>query len=270
MPKVQVWKCPHTSYLFEHEVEYRRHLKRLSRERVARRKWEAIQDSLDGVIAGIQKVTSGQEALDYMWKHQDKFVLYGMMNKSFDGSAIRDAMAAGHTIILPKLRHLKIDKGRWEKTVSNSHNCPRDGQTNWGGRAGDDVPRGYPGWRGGIRAEYDEDAVVKVRIPNAKRRKQKIYEVPSISDICGGFGADRSLSGLNTGSGGGRNPSRSELFVYLQDFPHWQEQIDAILKAEEQKQIIAKLSNKFYRFDSTALDGLINGEVGKSKYKDDD
>jgi hypothetical protein len=37
----------------------------------------------------------------------------------------------------------------WRASVSNSHNCPHDGETNWG-NTNPHAPRGYPGWTGRV------------------------------------------------------------------------------------------------------------------------
>jgi hypothetical protein len=57
--------------------------------------------------------------------------------------------------VMPMPKLLKINLGlRWHDDVSNSHSCPHDGVTNWGGRNkmpdGSDAPVGYPGWQGSI------------------------------------------------------------------------------------------------------------------------
>jgi hypothetical protein len=40
--------------------------------------------------------------------------------------------------------------------VSNSHSCPESGKTNWAGRM-EDVPTGYPGWRGRVWLRIKEN-----------------------------------------------------------------------------------------------------------------
>lgn len=44
---------------------------------------------------------------------------------------------------------------RFTKTVSNTHDCPIDGVTNWGGRSEND-PHHYPGWSGRVWVRYAE------------------------------------------------------------------------------------------------------------------
>lgn len=42
---------------------------------------------------------------------------------------------------------------RFQESVSNTHECPIDGVTNWGGRT-EGAPRGYPGWMGRVWVRY--------------------------------------------------------------------------------------------------------------------
>ncbi len=71
-----------------------------------------------------------------------------------------------------KITYLNL---RWEPSASNTHSCPRNGVTNWGGR--ENAPRGYPGYVGSIEYQLSHDI---------------------------GFGSDvmRGLS-VHTGTGGG-------------------------------------------------------------------
>jgi hypothetical protein len=41
----------------------------------------------------------------------------------------------------------------YSRTVSNTHHCPLDGKTNWGGRDRN-LPRNYPGWTGRLWIRY--------------------------------------------------------------------------------------------------------------------
>jgi uncharacterized C2H2 Zn-finger protein len=82
-----------------------------------------------------------------------------------------------------KITYLNI---QWTSSASNSHSCPRNGVTNWGGRDldkdGNIRPRGYPGFTGRIEYQMSHDI---------------------------GFGSDimRQL-GIHTGSGGGITNNR--------------------------------------------------------------
>ena len=43
------------------------------------------------------------------------------------------------------------------RQVSNTHHCPLDGKTNWGGNE-PNLPRSYPGWFGRVWVRYSSDA----------------------------------------------------------------------------------------------------------------
>ena len=45
----------------------------------------------------------------------------------------------------------------YDRSSSNSHYAPVTGVTNWGGRAGPDVPRGYPAMFGRVWIRYERD-----------------------------------------------------------------------------------------------------------------
>lgn len=44
---------------------------------------------------------------------------------------------------------------RYSDMVSNTHSCPRNGETNWGGRK-ENAPRGYPGYLGRLWVRYNK------------------------------------------------------------------------------------------------------------------
>lgn len=216
MPKIEVWKCPHSGKLFEDEKRYRNHLKTLSRARIARRKYLEIRNSVNEVIAGAQNVASVQELVDYIIAHQTEFMIFGVFNDSFDSRKLHEAMEKGHKIYFPKIKSLKIDT-KWRPEVSNSHSCPRDGYTNWGGhnKDGRDL-RSYPGWHGRIDmslAENDRHIV----ITPAKGKAVK-FEAPTLSDM------GKKLNGINTGSGGGGLTHNSyDVSLFQSDFPRMSE-----------------------------------------------
>lgn len=98
--------------------------------------------------------------------------------------------------VIPTDFKIKINEFsvKYDENTSNSHCCPRNGKTNWGGNK-PGVPRGYPGWRGGI--EY------------------------SVShEILGGVVNLFNNTGIYTGTGGGgRTKSRYEITLFAADWP---------------------------------------------------
>lgn len=72
---------------------------------------------------------------------------------------------------------------RYSDKVSNSHRCPHNGETNWGGKK-KDVPTGYPGWLG--RFEYRVEWVKK--FSSAYPGSSEMWECTRIQSGTGGGG----------------------------------------------------------------------------------
>lgn len=261
MPKIEVWKCPHTSKLFEDEKRYRNHLKALSRQRIARRKYQEIRNSVNDIIKGAQNVANAQELVDYIIEHQKEFMIYGTFNDSTDARKMHEALEKGWKIHFPKLRELTIDT-RWSSEVSNSHNCPRDGYTNWGGNNKDGRnKRSYPGWQGRIEMSLDEyDRHIVITRPGRKGLKSKPikFEAPTLSEMGSGFGNSASLSGINTGSGGGGLTHNSyEVRLFQSDFPAMGEMVTWALISGDGKKPTWGNSPRYEELD----------ELGRGSYK---
>jgi hypothetical protein len=113
---------------------------------------------------------------------------------------------------------IKIETGKFKERVSNTHNCPKNGVTNFTCKP--DRPRGYPGWTGQVSGRL-------FRIPN----KMRGYP----------YGSLLNAIGLHTGSGGGGNDNWSYgLSIFLDDWPGLVEEVIA----EESDRIISKLQGK--------------------------
>jgi hypothetical protein len=110
---------------------------------------------------------------------------------------------------------IKSQNLTFSESVSNSHNCPINGITNW--HRNKDLPLGYPGWYGRWTFEI------------SKADDLKLYKkgITFLSDIFhAGYKWKKSksffsLSGINIGGGGGGGQGGTyEIFIYLEDFPH--------------------------------------------------
>lgn len=172
MPKIDVYKhngvaipvdvavrskgyiCPWTNELYLTKKTYVKHLNTLRVNRMHRRareirhrkKLEDLwnQPSFDKIINWIElnpdvfwKIGSGMD-INVNWRN-DRW------------NAIRDKFEI-------KITHLSLD---YSDSVSNSHSCPHNGMTNWGGdkllKDGTPAPTGYPGYRGRIEWEFTTD-----------------------------------------------------------------------------------------------------------------
>jgi len=251
MPKITAWKCPHTGTLFEHENQYRAHLRKLSNQRARVRKYIAFQKTVDAVIEGEKKCNNVQELCEYVIEHSKEYMTRGILC-GFDGNILRNALENGWNIEWPKFTGMKIYTSRWSKTVSNTHSAPRGKKTNWGGRE-PDVPRGYPGWRGNIRIWHDEDANIVIHAPGKKRPTK--LNVPSFSDCT------HSLSGINTGTGGGlKDGSYHDVKLFAEDFPEMEKiMIFKVLQGPDEN---IKQAGWHYNERFPTLDAMGEGRTG--------
>jgi hypothetical protein len=86
----------------------------------------------------------------------------------------------------------------FDDVLSNSHQCPNGGVTNWEQKP-EFGPLGYPGWKTHIQGTL---------VRNKKHDSQYPY------------GDALNLVGIRTGSGGGGNASWSyECYIFLDDWP---------------------------------------------------
>lgn len=172
---VTAFSCPWTGSLFSRKKDYVKHLRYLRtnrmhariRENARYRKLEDLwnQPSFDDIVGWINR--------------NPEFMFENVLRRGFGE---RNIERFRNTYWL-RITYLSLD---WDPSVSNTHSCPHDGVTNWGGRGyyedGTPKPRGYPGWSGRIEWETSHDI---------------------------GFGSDpmRDLC-IHTGTGGGAGKNR--------------------------------------------------------------
>jgi len=150
MPRVTVWKCPHTGKLFEDERKYQTHLKRLARERHTKRKLQAELDQAQIWWTDLQnREILVADLPTLIIEHQDRFWAEAARRGSWDGWDKVGTTRRGVTCPVPRLLEFIEFRLTWSDSVSNTHACPHNGVTNWGGQD-PKAPRGYPGWRGRI------------------------------------------------------------------------------------------------------------------------
>ena len=221
--KITAWKCPHTAKLFEDEMKYRAHLKRLSRKRIKTKAWDDWLEAAESMYIEAQLVNNAQELCDHFMAHQKEFILLGLLKGWMDTqSAVTRALKNSCRIEFPEMAYIKMS-AKYQDSVSNSHHCPRNGKTNWGGQVVG-APKGYPGWHGRIESDFVEKKPVVI-IHNAKGKKKEIA-VPSMNSMVGYTSmGDKSPCGINTGSGSGGSHSRYELMLFADDFPNITKQL---------------------------------------------
>lgn len=203
MPQVLVWKCSHTGKLFEDEEKYREHLKREARHRLLQRKLHIEERDAAKWFHKLQETEFDIKTLPaIVLKNQDKFWAEARRFKGGDNwsewSKVGRILTYGKSrsrkvhIPIPKLLTLDMDF-RFQMIVSNSHDCPHNGITNWEGDAS--KPRGYPGWSGRVAwtVQWPEEL-------NGLHLAGDIFESP--------------LTRINTGSGGGTSAGPEQKYGY--------------------------------------------------------
>lgn len=213
MPKITAYKCPFTKKIFETRSGYRRHLLKLrvkKAETRARRKLHRIAakiraDKLAVIETALRNVRTIPELEQAFIDH-----FGGMMEHNSQG------------IKGFKMVEFDLSSMRYSNSVSNTHACPRNGVTNWGGRK-EGAPRGYKGFSGRIEYTVTEP---------------ETFDRPfwDISNTVKRFG-------VHTGTGGGRGKNADgdnryyyDVKIFLDDFPGLANHVENI--HEEHKRII--------------------------------
>lgn len=185
MPKINARKCPKTGKLFETDRKYRNHIVGLRKKlNQARPRKLAIREAGRQRKAYTTMIRSELDALTDINELEKYFRKnFGRIMIAYNGSNRPEI----HSLLLT-LEMLEFDlRLRFSERVSNTHNAPRNGETNWGGR-NDDAPRGYPGFSGHISFELNFDPSHSVDRGSLCLEPQR------------GLG----WAGIHTGTGGGR------------------------------------------------------------------
>lgn len=121
-----------------------------------------------------------------------------------------------------KVKDLEISI-RYDDSVSNSHGCPLDGETNWGGRK-KGVTRSYPGWIGNIKANVNatENLIMSRDVPPYIRGVSWNFSATDV--LFNNWSGQKGFRGFHTGSGCpgsplGEYPIDIQFYFFLSDFP---------------------------------------------------
>ena len=197
MPKVIVRKCPITKTVFFGDDEYAKHIvalrNRKNLERVEKRYrseaqyriWNTIVNDVDTVPKLVQFVKDNLH---------DILIAYNGGRPEVN-AAIRKA----------ELKSFTLDIS-YRELISNSHDSPRDGVTNWSGRDSD-KPCHYPGFVGNLEYELVNDPDKDSAMNNGKLR------------TCMSFSDALGYIGIHTGNGGGSAKKKYGVRLFQDDFP---------------------------------------------------
>jgi len=158
MSKISVWKCDISGKLFEDQVKYSNHLRKLARHRLAQRKLTVVESEADiWWAAAYEQEMTVDEFKQFVIDNQIRFWAEG-------AKANRHAWdrVGKNGMPMPELLNFNEFSLRWNDNVSNSHSAPYNGVRCWSSHeARDGRPRSYPGWYG--RVSWN------VKWPNAAR-----------------------------------------------------------------------------------------------------
>ena len=154
MSVITVWKSDADGKIFEDKAKYQKHLRKLARERRTRRRLEIEETLKDRIWNELYECEQSVEQwADMVVANQDLFWAEAAKGDPYDWKIVGQTRK-GVVCPVPRLLEFTEFDLRWSDSVSNSHSCPHNGVTNWGGRNkmpdGTDAPRGYPGWTGRI------------------------------------------------------------------------------------------------------------------------
>lgn len=198
--RIQVRKCRFTGKVFEesnidgyvlHLTKLREKMRegrRLANVKASFNNWLSIERAKPITVDGIaQWIINNQHHI------MDAFnAIYSGRGAQFD-----DKFLPGDRLI-----DLRISTPRFDKNVSNSHQSPDSGITNWCNR-NSELPSGYPGWHGRVAFAYKS------------ANNNRTVDWATLINMCG----------LKTGSGGGGGCNRSyELYLFIDDWPGLQHQ----------------------------------------------
>jgi len=204
------YQCPWTNEIFGTKRQYVEHLKELRETRMRRR---ARIAKFEKVRAEFNSQKTFGDIIQWIENHPEFFFDTAVTRPLFP----RPCKPTDRENFYIKILDLTV---RWDESVSNTHNCPRGGKTNWGGRK-PNVPHGYPGWRGRITfsvRQYNPDGTINKRPPAHGS------EVFNNTGICTGSG------------GGGSNSSSYDVIFFDADWP-------GLDRAREQRDVLAALGN---------------------------
>lgn len=152
MSIITAYKCDEDGKIFEDKSKYTAHLRKLARHRNAQRRLQVDENLKDQIWASLYECEQSLEQwFDMVIANQDLFWAEAAAGDPHDWQNVGKKLGRGKNagnVPMPKV--LKITHSmRWSDSVSNSHSCPHNGVTNWGGRV-EGAPRGYPGWTGRV------------------------------------------------------------------------------------------------------------------------
>ena len=152
MSIITAYKSDADGKIFEDKAKYTAHIRRLARHRLEQKKLQIAESVKDAAWAELyEREQSIDDWCQMVIDNQHLFWAEAAAGDPYDWQNVGKKLGRGKNAgNMPIPRVLKITHQlRWNDSVSNSHDCPVGGVTNWGDRT-PGAPRGYPGWQGQI------------------------------------------------------------------------------------------------------------------------
>jgi hypothetical protein len=150
---ITAYKSEADGKIFEDKKKYQNHLRKLARVRRTRQQLEVEETLKDRIWNELYECEQSVEQWrDMVIANQDLFWAEAAKSDPYDWKVV-GTTRKGVVCPVPRLLEFTTFDMRWSDSVSNSHSCPHNGMTNWGGYNTDlGAPNGYPGWQG--RADW--------------------------------------------------------------------------------------------------------------------
>lgn len=188
---ITAYKSETDGKIFEDKKKYQNHLRKLAKARRERRRIEVDMAARDSLWAELYELEQSiEEWRDMVIDKQDLFWSEAAHSDPYDWKTVGKTYR-GIACPVPRLLEFTEFNLSWSESVSNSHSCPHNGKTNWGGRD-EDAPRGYPGWHG--RVEW---------IVSWPKEWDGIYLGSDLFRGSSAFNTGRQRAHTGTGGGGG-------------------------------------------------------------------
>lgn len=173
MSIITAYKSDSDGKLFEHKPAYIAHLKKLSRKRQSELKIVKIKNDkkqfLDDMGNSVKTINDLEQFIVDNWKW---FHYNGLSTENYNKN-----------ITFMPIVSCKIYVS-WKPLVSNTHNCPRNGITNWSPSWNPELPKGYPGWHGTLEIKLTND------------KSLSVWDYFSGTTICSGSGSANKMEVL--------------------------------------------------------------------------
>lgn len=148
---ITAYKSEADGKIFEDKKKYQNHLRKLAKVRRERKRIEIEENLKDRIWNELYECEQSIEQWrDMVIANQDLFWAEAASADPHDWERIGKTYKKV-AMPVPRLLEFTEFNLRWHESVSNSHSCPHNGMTNWGGYNSDKgAPNGYPGWGGRV------------------------------------------------------------------------------------------------------------------------